>query len=240
MKAFSHAGVGVDERAGADERARVQDRVAAGLHIVAKNGPELGEAGIHFLVACPDFDGRAFAGGGVFGAVDGEIGEFCACAEVGTLSEDAVADVGEVRGMGAVEEEAVFGFAGVPEDGIGQEDDIFPNVRPVPDNRAFADVRRADNVRARFDDGSFGDVDGCVAQICARMDVAEDGLGIADEAGDVFFEGFERFPDIFYVEQAEGNRVGEGEKVGGGEHGGPVKTIFSGEVFVMKEMYCHK
>lgn len=105
------------------------------------------------------------------------------------------------------------------EDAIFQQNDVFPNIRAVSDHCPFSDICRADDVRARFDDGSFGDVNGRIAQVRAGVNVAEDCLGVPDETGNVFFEGFERFPDVFRaIEQAEGNWVGEGEEVGGVEH----------------------
>ncbi len=204
MVAFPHAGIGVHQSPRADETPGIEHGVASGLYIVAENCAQFGEAGVHFLIVRPNFDGGAFAGDGVLFAVDRQVAEFCPRAEVGTLTEDAVPDVGEVRGVCAGEEDAVFRFAGVSENGVCEQDHVFPNIGPMPDDHSLANVRRTDDVRARFDDGGFGDVDRRITQVRAGVNVAEDGLAIAHQAGDVFFEGFERVPDIFAsVKKAE-------------------------------------
>ena len=80
-------GVGQQQAVETEQRAGISDGIAAGLRPVAKYGPEFAQAAVNRA-------GRRFylhiAG------QKAEIGEFCACAEIGRAAKDGIAEIGEM------------------------------------------------------------------------------------------------------------------------------------------------
>lgn len=132
-----------------EDAAGVDNAVGADFAGIADNGAEFFEARVDDLSIVPDLDG---------GAVEFEVGEDDAGAEMSFVTEDAVADVGEVRNLDVVEEDAVFEFAAVAEDAGVTGDDIFADVGALADGAIGADPRGPHDGDTRFNDGIRADV----------------------------------------------------------------------------------
>src|SRR5881396_4044251 len=138
------AGVGAraEERFLADDRARVDGRVDAHLHVVPHDHPELSEARIDFDPAEHDLHR---------GLVESEIRDLRARPQVAPLAEDAVADIVLVGHVGGRHEDRVLHLAGVA------DFRLRPNRGRRSDVAVGADLRiRADDCRA-FDVGAPAD-----------------------------------------------------------------------------------
>ena len=185
-------GQGIDETAAADEGAGVEHGVAANFGAIADDGTEFAESGRGGAIVVVDGD--------VF-AIEADVGEDDAAAEVGTEAEDGIADVVEVRDFAVVKEDAVFEFAGVSEGAAFADDDVFPEVSAGADDGVPADPGGAFDDGAGFDDDAFVDED-----VFAEVDAGgEFGADFAFEAElEVGLDAGEGGPDglVFGEEQS--------------------------------------
>ena len=96
-------GSGVEEGVGTDEGAGINDTVATDFGVVTNHCAELAETG--------RLESAFGEGDEDFFAIESDIGEDDACAEVGGVAKDGIADVVEVRDLCVVEDEAVLELA---------------------------------------------------------------------------------------------------------------------------------
>lgn len=110
----------------ADERPWVEHRVAADLDVVADESAEFFQAG-----------GRnGFP-------IEAQVRAFDASPEVGVASDDRVAEVDEVGGSGAVEQDRVLDFGAMADDAVTAEDGVRADVGAMANRCASADDARA-------------------------------------------------------------------------------------------------
>lgn len=92
-------------------------------------------------------------------AIEADIGNDDAGAEMGFIAEDGIADVIEVGDFAIVEDDAVFELAGVSECGIGADNDVFTDVGTCAHGGAGADPSGTFDGGAGFDDGARCEID---------------------------------------------------------------------------------
>ena len=96
-------GSGVEEGVGTDEGAGINDTVATDFGVVTNHCAELAESG--------RLESAFGEGDEDFFAIEPDIGEDDACAEMGGVAEDGIADIVKVRDLCVVEDEAVLELA---------------------------------------------------------------------------------------------------------------------------------
>lgn len=111
---------GVEEGVGTDEGAGVDDTVAADFSMIANHCAELAESG-RLKSAFGEGDEDFFA-------IEANVRQDDAGAEVGGVAENGIADVVEVGDLCAVENQTVFEFARVSEDAVIPNDYVFTDV----------------------------------------------------------------------------------------------------------------
>ena len=183
--------------------------MAADFGPVTHDGTEFFQAGGNRGVGAADDD---------FAVVEADVGKNDPGAEMRFVAEDGITHVVEVRNLRGVEDDAVFEFAGVAEDGIVAHDDIFADVATGADLAAIADPSRAFDHGALFDRGAVADVDGIADKGAADLFAMDGRLEAELEIGGDEREGF---PDIGHLLK-QGPVVGvlEVEVIGGRESHG--------------------
>ena len=126
----AHAGGRINVRAAADDRAGIEDAVAADLDVIAEHRAELLASGL---------DRRAGNLDGDKGLVALDVAGYRACAHVRLVAEDGVADVVIVRGLDVVEQDDVLELNGVADDCVLADDGAAADERAVADLRAVVD-----------------------------------------------------------------------------------------------------
>ena len=134
----------------ADDRAGVQDAVAADLHIIAKDGADLLAAGLDALGPIFDDDERLVAL---------DVRRDGARAHVGLIAEDGIADVVEVRRLDIIKQHHVFQLAGVTNDGVFAHDRIAAHESALAQLSAVVDDAGAGDISAVEDLGIARDPD---------------------------------------------------------------------------------
>src|SRR2546426_4321241 len=143
-------GVRVNNGAATDDAARVENGVAADVGVVAQQGAEFAQTGVEFFAV--HFHEDVPRG-------ELEVGDFYACAKMGSVAENRVTDVIEVGSDGMIEQERVFDLAGISDDAVVADDDIFADIRVVANLAVTADDGGPFNHGAILDQGAFADKD---------------------------------------------------------------------------------
>lgn len=130
----------------AENGSGLEDGVAAGFGVVTHERTEFAEISFNS------------PGGGLHSdgfLVEAEIGADCARAEVGAVAEHRVADIIIMRGLHAIEEQAIFIFATIAEHAFFTSDDIAADEHTGAEVGMRANPRRAldDAVGREFDRG---------------------------------------------------------------------------------------
>ena len=146
------------------------------------------------------------------------VGYFHARAEVRLVAEDGIADVIEVRRVGAIEQQRVFQFGRIADDTAVADDDVFADVGVVADLAVLADDGRAFDHCAVLDDGAFADENFFTDERPALAAVMQGRFQIG---GDVALNFFERVPGEFAaVENGGVFGLAEVKQIGWLEHDG--------------------
>ena len=129
---------GRDERPWPQQRAGIEDRVAADLSPVAHDGAELAQPGLVGAFRRADDNRRL---------VEPEVGTDRAGAKVGSVAQDGIADVIEMRDLGTVHQQAILELARVAEHAAFADDDVAPDEGARTDVGVGPDPDRADQGR---------------------------------------------------------------------------------------------
>ena len=177
-----------DSAARAEQGAGIADAIAAELAIVAKDGAEL----------------VATSGDG--GAVDAQtnettaeaiIGELCTRTQVDAAAEDAIPNIGEVRGFALWQEDGIFGLRGVSDQAIRARQCIRAHIGPVAHNAAASNQARSLNIGSLLNDRAFLDQDMFTHQKRARMDRSANALLLRSVSQQIGFQMGECLPYVF-------------------------------------------
>lgn len=142
--------VGPHHAVWAEHHAGVGDAVAAERTTFTQQGPELAKAAWKTLTVNAEVN---------FPTIVAQVAELRPRSEVHVLAEDGIADIVEVRGFGARQQNRVFHFGGVSNDGIGTDPRKFSHIRPASHGGPGANVARSDQRGAGFDHRCFVDDD---------------------------------------------------------------------------------
>lgn len=166
-------------------RAGIEDAMAAGFRVISKNGAEFLKSGIHLFSIHHDFH-IAFR--------DFQVGKCHSRAQMALISEDGIADISKVRRPGFIEKNAVFELATVPKHASVAGDDVSAQISAMTHLAILPNPGGSLDINVRFHDGAFIDENGPLNH-GVRRNFAEDiGLQVLLK---ISANAWKRFPRMF-------------------------------------------
>ena len=136
--------VGANNAVTPQYHAGIGDAVAAKSASLTQHGPEFAQAAGYALTVYSQVH---------LTAVVAEIAEFGTRPKVDVFSENGVADVVEVGGFGARQENGMLHFGGMTDHSVGTNPRVFTHIGAASYDGPGADVAGTDKRRTRFHDG---------------------------------------------------------------------------------------
>src|ERR1051325_4132344 len=146
----SPIGIRIDHRTTTDDSARIQNRIASYIDVIAEQCAEFSQAGIEWLAIQFDSD---------IALDEFDIGDLYSGAQMRFVAKDRVSYVVKMRCNGMVEQQCILNLGRIAYDTIVSQNHIFTNVGVMADFAVSANDGRAFNHRAILDHCALADED---------------------------------------------------------------------------------